>query len=140
MGDMPAERIVESFAFQFTGMEYCGPSYTKDSSQRMQNSCAAIFICFTTKAILFEPEENLTKEDCLDNLKRFTGRRDTPQTIFSDNSATFIGGQVELEFRRLLRDEGFKDLINNFASQNHIDCFTIPPRTPHFEGLWETAV
>ena len=84
--------------------------------------------------------ENLTKEDCLDILKRFTGRRGTPQTIYSDNSTTFIGARGELEFRRLIRDEEFKDLINNFASQNHIDWFTIPPRTPHFGGLWEAAV
>ena len=140
MGDLPAERIVESFAFQFTGMDCCGPFYTKDSSQKLQKSYAAIFICFTTKAIHLEPVENLTKEDCLDILKRFTGRRGTPQAIYSDNSTTFIGARGELEFRRLLRDEEFKDLVNNFASQNHLDWFTIPPRTPHFGGLWEAAV
>ena len=140
MGDLPAERMVESFAFQFIGMDYCGLFYIKDSSQKLQRSYAAIFICFTTKAIHLEPVENLTKEDCLNTLKRFTGRRGTPQAIDSDHSTTFIGARGELEFRRLLRDEEFKDLINNLASQNHIDCFTIPPRTPHFGGLWEAAV
>ena len=140
MGDPPAEQIVESFAFQFTVMDYCGPFYTKDSTHKLQKSYAAIFICFTTKAIHLEPVDNLTKEDCLDTLTRFTGRRGTPQAIYSDNSTTIIGAQGELQFRRLLRDEEFKDLINNFASQNHIDLFTIPPRTPNFGGLWETAV
>ena len=85
MGDLPAERIVESFVIQFTGMDYCGPFYTKDSSQKLQKSYAAIFICFTTKAIYLEPVENLTKEGCLDTLKRFTGRRGTPQANYSDN-------------------------------------------------------
>ncbi|XP_075241743.1 uncharacterized protein LOC142336715 [Convolutriloba macropyga] len=79
--------------------------------------------------------ENLTKEGCLNNLKRFTGRRGTPQAIYSDNSTTFIGARGELEFRRLLRDEEFKDLINSFVGQNHIDWFTILPRTPLFGGL-----
>ena len=134
MGDLRAERIVESFAFQFTGKDYCGPFYTKDSSQKLRKSYAAIFVCFTTKAIHLEPVENLTKEECLDTLKRYTGRRGTQQAIYSDNSTTFIGARGELEFRRLLRDEEFKDLINNFASRNHIDWFTIPPRTPHFGG------
>ncbi|XP_075247134.1 uncharacterized protein LOC142340445 [Convolutriloba macropyga] len=69
MGDLPAERIVESFAFQFTEMDYCEPFYTKDSSQKLQKSYAAIFICFTTKAIHLEPVENLNKEDCPDALK-----------------------------------------------------------------------
>ena len=140
MGDLPAEQIVGSFAFQFTGTDYSGPFYTKDSSQKLQKSYAVIFICFTTKAIHLEPVENLTKEDCLDTLKRFTGRRGTPQAIYSENSTTFIGARGELEFRQLLRDEEFRDLINNFLSQNHIDWFTIPPRTPHFGGLWEAAV
>ena len=85
MGYLPAERIVESFAFQFTGMDYYGPFYTKHSSQKLQKSYAATFICFTTKAIHLESVENLTKEGCLDTLKRFTGRRGTPQTIYSDN-------------------------------------------------------
>ena len=137
---MPAEQIVESFAFQFTGMDYCVPFYTKGSSQKLQKSYTAIFICFTTKAIHLEPVENLTREDCLDTLKRFTARRGTPQAFYSDSSTTFIGVRGELEFRRLLRDEEFKDLINNFASQNHIDWFTIPHRTPHFGELWEVAV
>ena len=64
--------------------------------------------------------ENVTKEDCLDTLKRFTGRRVTPQEM-------------------KIRDEEFKDLINNFPSQNHIDWLLIPSRTPHFGGLWEAA-
>ena len=115
MGDLPAERTVESFAFQFTGMDYCGPFYTKDSSQKLQKLYAAIFICFTTKAIHLEPVESLTKEDCIDNLKRFTGRRGTPQAIYSDNSTTFIGARGELKFRRLLRDEEFEHLINDFS-------------------------
>ena len=119
MGDLPAERIVESFAFQFTGMNYCGPFYTKDSSHKAKIIRNYIHF-FTTKAIHLEPVENLTKEDCLDTLKRFTGRRGTPQAIYSDNSTTFIEARGELEFRRFLRYEVFKDLINSFASQNHI--------------------
>ena len=55
----------------------------------------------------------------------------------SDNSTTFFGARGELESRRILRDEEFKDLINTFASQNHIDWFKIATRTPHCEGLCE---
>ena len=132
MGDLPAKRRVESFAFLVTGIDYCGPFYSKYYSQKLQKSYAAIFICFTTKAIHLEPVENLTKEDCLDTLNRFTGRQDTPQKIYSDNSTTFTGAGGDLEFRRLLRDEEFKYLINNFVGQYHIDWFTKPPRKAHF--------
>ena len=33
MGDLPAKRILELFAFQFTGMDYCEPFYTKDFTE-----------------------------------------------------------------------------------------------------------
>ena len=124
----PAERIVEYFSIQFKVMDYCGPFYIKDFAQELQKSYAAIFICFTTKAIHLELVENLTKKDYLE-------RHGTPQSIYSDNSTTFIGDRGELDFRRLLRDDDIKDLINNFASQKHIDWFTIPHSTPHFGGL-----
>ncbi|XP_075248345.1 uncharacterized protein LOC142341307 [Convolutriloba macropyga] len=119
--DLPAEQTVESFAVQFTGMDYCVPFYTKDSSQKLQRSYAAIVICFTKKAIHLETVENLTDEDCLDTLKRFIGRRGTPQAIYIDNSTTFIGARGELEFRRLLRDEEFKERakITLIGSQYH---------------------
>ena len=139
IGDLAAEQTVEYFAFHFTRMDCCGPFYTKDSSRKQQKSYAAVFICFTTKAIHLEPVETLTKKDCLDTLKRFTGRRGTPQKIYSDNWTTFIGARGELEIRQL-RDEELKDLINKFASKNHIDWFTIQTKTPHFGGLWEAAV
>ena len=35
MGDLPAKRRVESFAFLFTGIDYCGPFYSKDYSQKL---------------------------------------------------------------------------------------------------------
>ena len=98
------------------------------------------FVSFTTKALHLEPVENLTKDGCLDGPKKFTGRLGTPQAIYCNSSTTFIGARGELEFRRLLRDEEFKDLINNFVSQNHIDSFATSPRTPHFRGLCEAAV
>ena len=63
MGDLSAEETLESFAFQLTEIDYCEPFYTRDSSQKLRKSYAAIFICFTTKAIHLEPVENLTKED-----------------------------------------------------------------------------
>ena len=99
MGDLPVERIVESIALQFPGMDYCGPFYTKDSSQKLQKPFAAIFICFITKAIQLEPGENLTKENGLDTLKRFAGRRGTPQAIYFDNSTNFVaaGGDMAIK-------------------------------------------
>ena len=139
MGDLPRERVVKSFTFENTGLDYCGPFQTIHNKD-MRKIYVAIFVCFSTKAIHIETVNSLTKEDCLDAIKRFTARRGMPQYIYSDNSRTFMGTRGEIEFRQLLADDNFSDIIKEFLSSNHINWVTIPPRTPHFGGLWEAAV
>ena len=51
-----------------------------------------------------------------------------------------MGTRGEIEFRQLLADDNFSDIIKEFLSSNHINWVTIPPRTAHFGGLWEAAV
>ncbi|XP_036347073.1 uncharacterized protein LOC118756414 [Rhagoletis pomonella] len=73
--------------------------------------------------------------------KVLIGRRGIPQRIYCDNATNFVGAQAKL-----------KDLHQNFFNKAAIDdltsystktgfefCF-IPPRAPHFGGLWEAAV
>ena len=62
------------------------------------------------------------------------------KNIDSDNSRTFIGTRVEIEFRKLLMDREFKELVDAFTTRHQINWLTIPPRTPHFGGLWEAAI
>ena len=140
MGDLPTERVVSSFAFTHTGLDYCGPFSIKDSSGKLQKTYVALFVCFSTKAVHMETVTTLTKEDCLHAIKRFTARRGLPENIYSDNSRTFIGTRGEIEFRKLLMDREFKELVDAFTTGHQINWLTIPPRTPHFGGLWEAAI
>ena len=140
MGDLPTERVVSSFAFTHTGLDYCGPFSIKDSSGKLQKTYVALFVCFSTKAVHMETVTTLTKEDCLHAIKRFTARRGLPENIYSDNSRTFIGTRGEIEFRKLLMDREFKELVDAFTTGHQINWLTIPSRTPHFGGLWEAAI
>ena len=82
----------------------------------------------------------LTKEDCLDAIKRITARRGLPENIYNYNSRTFIGTRGEIEFRKLLMDREFKGLVDAFTTGQQINWLKIPPLTPHFGGLWEAAI
>ncbi|XP_075168994.1 uncharacterized protein LOC142241135 isoform X1 [Haematobia irritans] len=93
------------------------------------------------KAVHLELVPDLTTNAFIAALKRFISRRGYCSTIYSDNATNFIGANREL-----------KDLLKLFLTQNHnqlveeccrslgIEWKFIPPRSPHFGGLWESAV
>ena len=87
-----------------------------------------------------ETVSSLTKDDCLDAVKRFCARRELPKAFYSDNSMTFIGSRGEIAFQKLMMNKEFKEIFSTFTNDNSISWYTIPPKVPHFGGLWEAAV
>ncbi|XP_039950050.1 uncharacterized protein LOC120767828 [Bactrocera tryoni] len=62
-----------------------------------------------------------------------------PQTIHSDNATNFVG--VDRKLREL--KEAFLSQspeVMEFAAEEGFKFAFIPPRAPHFGGLWEAAV
>jgi len=64
-----------------------------------------------------------------------------PNRIFCDNATNFVGTRTQLEeFKmQLFSQQALKDL-QMFTSSNGVEFSFIPPRAPHFGGLWEAAV
>ena len=82
--------------------------------------------------------EDLTKEACMAAIKRFTARRGLPEQIFSDNGRNFIGARHDiLKVQELLSLDCSNKSLGSFEG---IEWETIPPRAPHFGGLWEASV
>ena len=73
-GKFAARRVIKSFIFSNTELDYCGLFYIKDSSNQEKKVYVAIFICFATKVVHIEIVNSLTKDDCLDAAERFCGR------------------------------------------------------------------
>ncbi len=74
-------------------------------------------------------------------LDRFISRRGCPADIFSDNGTNFHGAREEIrELQRLSKSYKMRQVITQFSSSNQIRWHHIPPRAPHFGGLWEAAV
>lgn len=136
MGNLPEQRLHLEFPFLDTGVDYAGPIMIADRKGRgcRLNKCfICVFVCLATRAIHLELVSDLTKEAFLAALNRFIARRGKPRNIFSDNGTTFVGAFNELA-RLLSQDLSFNNIDPG------INFSFIPAYTPHFGGLWESAV
>ncbi|XP_045767942.1 uncharacterized protein LOC123869187 isoform X3 [Maniola jurtina] len=90
----------------------------------------------TVKALHLELVTDLTKEAFISAFLKFISRRGKPMSVTSDNSTTFIGASNEIAsfFSK------YSDDIKSDLSNRDIEFRRIPQYTPHFGGLWESAV
>ena len=101
----------------------------------------AIFVCFVIKAVHIELVTDLTKDSCVLAIRRFISRRGIPRKILSDNGKNFVGARNDiLKIQEILAVENNKKSVGSFMAQDTIEWETIPPRSPHFGGLWEASV
>jgi hypothetical protein len=141
MGNLPAYRITQSTRpFINTGIDYAGPILTKQSRGRGTKSVKSyisLFICLVTKAIHLELVSDCTSESFINALKRFMARRGKPSIIVSDNATTFKGADREIQ--NCIKAAKVRSFIDDL-SQDKIEFKFIPPRSPHFGGIYEAGI
>ena len=144
MGNLPASRIHESFPFNITGVDFGGPFVIKDGTGRTTRTkkvYIAVFVCFATKAVHVELVNQLTTVDFIATLKRFFSRRGQSQEIHSDNATNFRGADAEsAKLVEQFNSQQSRTDVSNFCATRGTKWKFIPPRSPHFGGLWEAAV
>ncbi|XP_076232928.1 uncharacterized protein LOC143178274 [Calliopsis andreniformis] len=143
MGNLPAARVTPTRAFSTCGVDYASPILIKEKgrARAAHKSYICVFVCFVTKAVHLELATDLTTDAFLNCLHRFMSRRGRSHCIYSDNGTNFIGARNELnELEVLLNSEHHNDRIRPILSQEQIQWHLIPPHSPHFGGLWESAV
>ncbi|XP_076660824.1 uncharacterized protein LOC143364275 [Halictus rubicundus] len=144
MGDLPKGRVNYTRPFLHSGVDFCGPVFIKEKTKRNRGKekvYLAIFVCFATKAVHIEIVTDLTTEACLAALRRFFARRGKSAHIYSDNATNFVGSKRELhELYAFVRSQSTNSNIANTLANENIQWHVIPPRSPHFGGLWEAAV
>lgn len=145
MGDLPSYRVQPAPTFAFTGVDFAGPfmikSSTADRRPLVTKAYVSLFVCMLTRAIHVELVSDLTTNAFLAALRRFTSRRGLPCKMFSDNATNFVGAQNELEeLARLFEDQQQAKKITDFCTTQGIEWTFIPPRSPHFGGIWEAGV
>ena len=94
-----------------------------------------------TKAVHLDLCQSLSSEDFLATLRRFVARRGCPAHLYSDNGTNFSGAREEIRaIQEMTGSREYNEDIINFCAGHSINWHRIPPRAPHFGGLWEAAV
>lgn len=144
MADLPRSRVNMGRPFHHTGVDYGGPFLVKSSQLRkapVTKAYLALFVCLSTKAVHLELVNGLSTNEFLAAFKRFIARRGNPVRISSDNGTNFVGAANQLrELYLFLRKKEIKEEVQSFLASNEIDFSFIPPRSPHWGGIWETAI
>ena len=144
MGQLPAPRVTPSHTFSVTGVDYAGPFTLKTGSIRKPTYVKAylcLFVCFSTKAVHLEIISDLTTEALLAGIKRFVSRRGLPKEFHSDNGTNFVGAKNDLQaLYKLLKEDTTTAALNKYLLKQRVQWKCIPERSPHFGGLWESAV
>ncbi|XP_058456726.1 uncharacterized protein LOC131434098 [Malaya genurostris] len=143
MGDLPDYRVTPSAVFSNTGVDYAGPFILREIGRKTTTYKAyiSIFVCLATKAIHMELVSNLTTDNFVAALQRFISKRGMISNMYSDNGTTFVGANHELvALRKLFEEQVHRDKLNDFCIGKGIQWHFIPPRSPHFGGIWEAGV
>ena len=144
MGNLPTTRLNPTRPFAVVGIDFAGPIMIKSGplkSSKLVKGYLCIFVCFVTKAVHLEIAPDLSSPTFLNVLKRFIARRGICHVINSDNGTNFVGTRNEL--RRIfdfIKNKVPTGEIRDFLLKHEIKWIFIPPRAPHFGGLWEAAV
>ena len=144
MGMLPTSRTEPAPTFSVTGIDFAGPLIIKSDKLRKPTRLkvyVAVFICLTTKAVHLDICKGLSTTEFLATFRRLANRRGTPKTICSDNRTNFVGAKHEMkEIVEFLKSKEVEDAISRVSTDDEIRWINIPPRAPHFGGLWEAAV
>jgi len=144
MGNLPSERVEPGRPFLKCGVDFAGPFYIKSSLLRrapLVKSYACVYVCFATKAIHIELVSDLTTQLFLNALNKFFDRRGRSAAIYSDNATNFVGANNKLkELRQLFQSELHLYSTKKALADVCVSWHFIPPRSPHFGGLWEAEV
>ena len=145
LGELPSSRSqVDQPAFSTTGMDFAGPFTIRQGHTRRPvkiDAYICIFVCLSTKAIHLEVTHDLTTDAFTACLRRFASRRNCPKTLICDNGPNFVGARNELQrLYQFLTKEDNDSLIQQSLLHDRIQWTHIPAESPHFGGLWESAV
>ncbi len=133
-GQLPEFRVKGSSAFSAVGIDFAGPLYVKNKSNTLDKVYLVIFTCGTTRAIHLELVSDLSTNSFLLCLKRFVGRRGTPNLIVTDNAKTFKAASKPLI--ALFKSR----IVNRYLNETKIKSKYNLAKAPWWGGFYERLI
>lgn len=127
MGQLSAERVTIGRLFAVSGVDFVRPFQVKCTNHRVYKilkSYVTVFVCFKTRAVHTEIVRDLS------SITFIVARKGLTQTLYSNNATHFADSSNVLNFSD----------VRDFAATERFEQKFIPPRAPHFGGIWESAV
>ena len=96
----PRESVTRSLPFEYTGVDYLGPVYTKYLAVSFTSPSKlwiSLFTCLSTRSIQLEWVQGVSCSQSLNCLRRFVAHRGSPRHLTSDNAPQFRLVQTVLE-------------------------------------------
>uniref|UniRef100_A0A1I7T1J6 Integrase catalytic domain-containing protein n=1 Tax=Caenorhabditis tropicalis TaxID=1561998 RepID=A0A1I7T1J6_9PELO len=140
-GDLPERRTNESRPFQHIGVDFMGPFKTFiRNSPEVEKTYIALFTCASTRLKHLERTYSLSTDEFLQALSRFMSRRGYPDTITSDNAATFKLTAEILNKHSERDDEIFSELIFNKIDEKKLNILEKEMTKKRVKWYFNTAL
>ncbi|XP_043502769.1 uncharacterized protein LOC122524520 [Polistes fuscatus] len=144
MGQLPEYRLSITKPFDISGIDFAGPITVRPYRGRGKisvKSYVAVMVCMATKALHLELVFGLDAYSLIMALKRFIARRGQCRKLISDNGRNFVACDrlIKNTRKEILHMIGMPE-IKNYLLSNMIEWSFIPVQSPHFGGIWESAV
>ena len=133
MTDLPAHRVNLIRPFEHTGIDYTGHIMVKNGEAESKYYML-IFTCLNTRACHLDLLPDMSSEHFVLALIRFSNLYGIPDSLYSDNAATFSAGVVKLN--QVFLSPIFKE---NFGTSN-IKHRCIPLGAPWVGSCWERTI
>lgn len=108
-------RVKDDPAFTYTGVDFAGPLFVRESSSSSSKVWICLFTCLVTRAIHLDIVEDLSTSTFIRCLKRFAARRGLLHKFLSYNGKTFKAAARFLDL--LLKDDTIKEYLAIKGSQ-----------------------
>ena len=131
--DYPSERMHFSKPYVNTGIDFTG-SMSVVYGGNVSKMYLLVFTCLNIRAVHIEILPDMTASNFIGAFVRFANIYGHPDTVFSDNAATFI------QSMKLVANASVDDDFQQYLVKNNVKHITIPVYSAWVGSTWERMI